>query len=94
MTVFKTILKILNRLKGMLILYTVMLISITMINQTADSNINNFEESKPDMLIVNKDNDNIVTNSFINYINKIHHLQALQHHYQYYNQSAQCLFWE
>ena len=70
MTVFKTILKILNRLKGMLILYTVMLISITMINQTADSNINNFEESKPDMLIVNKDNDNIVTNSFINYINK------------------------
>lgn len=70
MTVFKTILKILNRLKGMLILYTVMLISITMINQTADSNITNFEESKPDMLIVNKDNDNIVTNSFINYINK------------------------
>ena len=70
MIVFKTILKILNRLKGMLILYTVMLISITMINQTADSNINNFEESKPDMLIVNKDNDNIVTNSFINYINK------------------------
>lgn len=70
MIVFKTILKILNRLKGMLILYTVMLISITMINQTVDSNINNFEESKPDMLIVNKDNDNIVTNSFINYINK------------------------
>lgn len=70
MIVFKTILKILNRLKGMLILYTVMLISITMINQTADSNITNFEESKPDMLIVNKDNDNIVTNSFINYINK------------------------
>lgn len=70
MIVFKTILKILNRLKGMLILYTVMLISITMINQTADSNITNFEESKPDMLIVNKDSDNIVTNSFINYINK------------------------
>lgn len=32
MTVFKTILKILNKLKGMLILYTVMLVAITAIN--------------------------------------------------------------
>ena len=31
MTVFKTILKILNKLKGMLILYTVMLVAITAI---------------------------------------------------------------
>lgn len=70
MTVFKTILKILNKLKGMLILYTVMLISITIINQKSGNNISNFEESKPDILIVNKDESNDITTNFVNYINK------------------------
>lgn len=70
MTVFKTILKILNKLKGMLILYTVMLISITTINQKSGNNISNFEESKPDILIVNKDVSNDITTNFVNYINK------------------------
>lgn len=70
MTVFKTILKILNKLKGMLILYTVMLISITTINQKSGNNISNFEESKPDILIVNKDESNDITTNFVNYINK------------------------
>ena len=70
MTVFKTILKILNKLKGMLILYTVMLICITLLNQTSGNQITNFEEEKPDVLIVNKDQKNIVTGSFIKYISK------------------------
>ena len=70
MTVFKTILKILNKLKGMLILYTVMLISITTINQKSGNNISNFEEPKPDILIVNKDESNDITTNFVNYINK------------------------
>ena len=61
MTVFKTILKILNKLKGMLILYTVMLVAITAINQSAGNSTTNFEESKPDILIVNNDNNNTVT---------------------------------
>ena len=54
MTVFKTILKILNKKKGMLILYTAILISITVLNQTSGSNAVDFEDSKPDVLIVNK----------------------------------------
>ena len=70
MTVFKTILKILNKLKGMLILYTVMLICITVLNQTSGNQITNFEEEKPDVLIVNKDQKNIVTDSFVKYISK------------------------
>ena len=70
MTVFKTLLKILNKIKGMLILYTVMLISITIINQKSGNNISNFEESKPDILIVNKDESNDITTNFVNYINK------------------------
>lgn len=70
MTVFKTILKILNKLKGMLILYTVMLVAITTLNQTAGNNITNFEEAKPDILIVNKDSQNAVTTGFADYISK------------------------
>ena len=50
MTVFKTILKILNKKKGMLILYTAILISITVLNQTSGSNAVDFEDSKPDVL--------------------------------------------
>ena len=46
MTVFKTILKILNRLKGMLILYTIVLLLITVLNQTNKDNVTNFEETK------------------------------------------------
>ena len=70
MKVFKTVLKILNKLKGMLILYTVMLISITVFTQTSDNNITNFEESKPSVLIINKDKENDITNGFIEYISK------------------------
>lgn len=70
MTVFSTILKILNKLKGMLILYTVMLVSITAINQTSGNKVTNFEESKPDMLIVNNDSKNDITDGFVDYIKK------------------------
>lgn len=70
MTVFRTILKILNKLKGMLILYTVMLISITILNQASSNNITNFEESKPDILIINKDTENKITAGFVDYISK------------------------
>lgn len=70
MTVFKTILKILYKLRGMLILYTVMLVSITTLNQTSGNKIANFEESKPDILIINRDTNNKITNNFINYLKK------------------------
>ena len=70
MTVFKTILKILNKLKGMIILYTVMLVAITAINQTSGNNMTNFEESKPNILIVNKDTENAITMGFMDYLNK------------------------
>ena len=70
MTVFSTILKILNKLKGMLILYTVMLVAITTINQTSGNKVTNFEESKPDMLIVNNDSKNVITDGFVDYIKK------------------------
>ena len=70
MTVFKAVLKILNKLKGMIILYTAMLISITFIGQTSNNNIINFEESKPSILISNKDEGNEITNGFVDYLKK------------------------
>lgn len=68
MIVFKTILKILNKLKGLIILYTIMLVSVTLINQTSN-NVDSFEEVKPSVIIVNNDKSkNGVTNHFIKYL--------------------------
>ena len=68
MIVFKTILKILNKLKGLIILYTIMLISVTLVNQSSD-NVDSFEEVKPSVIIVNNDKSkNGVTNHFIKYL--------------------------
>lgn len=68
MIVFKTILKILNKLKGLIILYTIMLVSVTLINQTSN-NVDSFEEIKPSVIIVNNDkSENGVTNHFIKYL--------------------------
>ena len=70
MTVFKTILKILNKLKGMIILYTAILVAITALNQTSGNNMTNFEDSKPSVLIVNKDSEDNITKGFEDYISK------------------------
>ena len=68
MIVFKTILKILNKLKGLIILYTIMLISVTLVNQTS-GNVDSFEEIKPSVIIVNNDkSESKVTNHFIKYL--------------------------
>lgn len=68
MIVFKTILKILNKLKGLIILYTIMLVSVTLVNQTS-GNVDSFEEIKPSVIIVNNDkSESKVTNYFIKYL--------------------------
>lgn len=68
MIVFKAILKILNKLKGLIILYTIMLISVTAINQTSN-NVDSFEEIKPSVIIVNNDkSESRVTNHFVKYL--------------------------
>ncbi len=68
MTVFKTVLKILNKLKGMLILYTVVLLSITVLNQTSKDNVTSFEETKPSILVINKDKENTISEGLEKYI--------------------------
>ena len=66
MTVFKTFLKILNKNKFIIILYTLFLIFFGGFNmQTSESNIN-FVASKPDIMIVNYDEEKGITKDLIN----------------------------
>ena len=67
MIIFSTVFKILNKLKGNLILYTVILLAITLFNTTS-GNMNHYEATKPDILIVNKDQNNEITKGFVSYL--------------------------
>ena len=61
MTIFKTFLKILNKNKFIVILYTVILLAFGGMNlKTKDNNIN-FQSVKPDVMIINKDEEKGIT---------------------------------
>lgn len=69
MTVFKGFLGVLKKCKGIIILYTAMLLFFGAFSlQTSEENNINFENSKPDVLIINKDENKGVTKNLINYI--------------------------
>lgn len=68
MTVFKTFLKILNKNKVIVILYTVMLLGFGGFQmKTSDQSID-FTASKPDIMIVNQDEETGITKDLIKYI--------------------------
>ena len=68
MTIFKTFLKILNKNKFIVILYTIILITFGGLNmQTKDNNIS-FQAVKPDVVIINEDENEGITKNLINYI--------------------------
>lgn len=68
MTIFKTFLKILNKNKFIVILYTVILLAFGGMNlKTKDNNIN-FQSVKPDVMIINKDEEKGITKDLITYI--------------------------
>jgi ABC-2 type transport system permease protein len=68
MTIFKTFLKILNKNKFIVILYTIILITFGGLNmQTKDNNIS-FQAVKPDVVIINEDEYEGITKNLINYI--------------------------
>lgn len=70
MTIFKTFLKVLNKCKAPIIIYTVFLIFFGGFNIKTSDNSMSFVADKPDILIVNEDKDNKITNNLINYIEK------------------------
>lgn len=68
MTIFKTFLKILNKNKFVVILYTIILLVFGGFNmQTSDNNMN-FIASKPDIAIINYDDNLGITKDLIKYI--------------------------
>lgn len=70
MTVFKTFLKVLNKNKFVVILYTIILLVFGGINMQTSDNSTNFVASKPDVLIINNDEDVGITKNLTNYIEK------------------------
>ncbi len=68
MTVFKTFWKILNKNKITVIIYTIMLLIFGASNMQTSENSMNFVASKPDVLIVNLDEEKGITKDLIKYI--------------------------
>ena len=68
MTVFKTFWKIVNKYKGTIILFTVMLVVFGGMNMATNDNAITFENSKPDILIVNNDENVGLTKNLISYM--------------------------
>lgn len=59
MTVFKTFLKLVNKNKGQLILYTSLLIAFTCLSFSNDNTNINYVNVKPDVIIVDNDNSKL-----------------------------------
>ncbi len=57
MTVFKTFLKIVNKYKFIILLYTILLIVFAGFNMQTSDNSTSFVASKPNVLIINKDEE-------------------------------------
>ncbi len=76
MTVFKTFWKIVNRYKGTIILYTVLLVVFGGMNMKSNTQMD-FVASKPDVYILNKDTSNKITNNLISYIERNSHIISL-----------------
>lgn len=70
MTVFKTFLKVVNKYKFVILLYTVMLIIFAGFNMQTSESSTNFTASKPDVLIINNDKEEGLTKNLIEYIEK------------------------
>lgn len=68
MTVFKTFWKILNKNKLTVIIYTVMLLIFGASNMQTSEKSMNFVASKPDVLIINYDEEKGITKDLIKYI--------------------------
>lgn len=70
MTVFNAFWKVINKYKGTIILFTVMLVTFGGINTTSSNSTVDFTNSKPDIIIVNNSGNNALTKNLISYLKK------------------------
>jgi ABC-2 type transport system permease protein len=68
MIVFKNYFKILWANRGVIIMYTAMLLFFTAFNTTSGNNENQFKASKPNIAIINNDTSSIIVDNFTNYV--------------------------
>lgn len=68
MTVFNTFWKVINKYKGTIILFTVMLIAFGGINTTTSNTSLDFTNNKPDIVIINNDQNKGLTKNLIAYL--------------------------
>lgn len=68
MTVFKTFWKIVKKYKGTILTYTIILIAFGGINMSTSDNQTDFTATKPDVLIINNDEEIGITENLIKYI--------------------------
>ena len=85
MTVFKTFLKVLNKSKMPIILYTVILVFFGAFNMQTSENSTNFVASKPDILIINKDKEEGITKNLIKYIKENSNIKEIENNEQAIN---------
>lgn len=78
MTVFKTFLKVLNKCKGTVILYTVILVLFGTLNFSTNDNSIDFVSSKADIAIINNDIETGVTQSLIKYLSDNSNIKELK----------------
>lgn len=70
MTVFNAFWKVINKYKGTIILFTIMLVAFGGINTTSNNSTVDFTNSKPDIIIVNNSGNNDLTKNLISYLEK------------------------
>ena len=70
MIVYKTFLKVVNKYKFLILLYTGMLILFAGFNMQTSDNSTNFVAEKPDVLIINNDEGQKLSQNLVEYIEK------------------------
>lgn len=78
MTVFRTYLKVLNKNKTLVILYTVILIFFAAFNMKTNDTKMDFVAEKPDVLIVSEDENKGITKGFLSYMEKNSTLKSIK----------------
>ncbi len=68
MTVFKAFLKVLNKNKFIVIMYTAILIGFGGFNMQTSENSMSYVQSKPDVLIINKDEEIGINKNLVEYV--------------------------
>ena len=68
MIVFKTFWNVVKKYKGTVILYTVLLLVFGFLNMSTKDTQTDFVNSRPDIFIINKDKDGLLTKNLISYL--------------------------